>query len=349
MRKLKQVFQFIIHVNPTKILMSSFFKSSIKAMLKDKELYPLLKLNDVIEWKNISNHLRLEKQSHRKDARGNKSYDPLRMFKAILLGQWHNLSDPELERSLRVRLDFLFFCDFEETEIPDHSTLCRYRQWLIQSKQLDYLLNLINEELASQHLKINHASTAIVDASVIQSAGRPSRKGHDIDKELITKRPPSKDEEARWVKKAGKFTLGYKLHASSDEEGYIQALHITPANAHESQHLVPLLESLDEGVELLADKGYSSQANRNALEQGRLKDGIMKKARRGNPLSKSDRRHNKRIQSKRWVIEQSFGTLKRKFQFHRASYFSQQKVEGQSYLKAMCLNLLKGCNKLCYD
>ena len=41
------------------------------------------------------------------------------MFKAVLLGQWHSLSDPELEHSLITRIDFNLFCRFDELSIPD--------------------------------------------------------------------------------------------------------------------------------------------------------------------------------------------------------------------------------------
>jgi len=53
------------------------------------------------------------------DRRGNSGYDALKMFKAILLGQWHSLSEPELEHALSVRADFLVFCDFDDMELPE--------------------------------------------------------------------------------------------------------------------------------------------------------------------------------------------------------------------------------------
>ncbi|EOB80796.1 hypothetical protein NM2004085_0963, partial [Neisseria meningitidis 2004085] len=65
------------------------------------------------------------------------------MFKAVLLGQWHSLSDPELEHSLITRIDFNLFC----LSIPDYSTLCRYRNWLAQDDTLSELLELINRQL----------------------------------------------------------------------------------------------------------------------------------------------------------------------------------------------------------
>ncbi|EOC45603.1 transposase DDE domain protein, partial [Neisseria meningitidis 2001068] len=48
----------------------------------------------------------------------------------------------------------------------------------------------------------------------------------------------------------------------------------------------------------------------------------------------------------RYVVEQSFGTLHRKFRYARAAYFGLIKVSAQSHLKAMCLNLLKAANRL---
>jgi len=327
----------------------SFFKETLKARLyQNKAKYPLLKLDDLLDWSIIGNKLRHARARSRADRRGNSGYDPLKMFKAVLLGQWHSLSDPELEHALAVRADFLVFCDFEDMELPDHSTLCRYRQWLMKGDLLKRLMKEINGQLESQNLKISHASVAVVDASIVESIGAPKRKALDVDGDTVTPAPASKDKEAQWVKKAGRFYLGYKLHASSDEEGYLDGIHVTPANAHESQHLEPLIQEFNEGVEVLADKGYSSQANRDRLLHKGLRDGIMHKAARGRPLNDDQHQHNRQIKSKRWVIEQSFGTLKRRFNFTRASYFGIQKVQGQCYLKAMCLNLLKASNKVRY-
>ena len=55
---------------------------------------------------------------------GPTEYDPLNMFKAILLGQWHNLSDPGLEKRLRGRFDFMAFTGFDMcSSIPDETTM----------------------------------------------------------------------------------------------------------------------------------------------------------------------------------------------------------------------------------
>ncbi len=330
--------------------MSSFFKDTLKARLySNKAKYPLLKLNDLLDWQRIGNQLRCARRDSRSDSRGNQGYDPLKMFKAVLLGQWHNLSDPELEHALAVRADFLVFCDFDDMELPDHSTLCRYRNWLIKAGTLDLLMNEINRQLEQQNLKVKHANVAVVDASIIQSAGAPKRKALTVaENDSVTEDPVSKDKDARWVKKAGRFYLGYKLHARCDGEGYLESVHVSAANAHETKHLTPLLDSLQAKTEVFADKGYASKENREQLQERKLKDGIMHKAHKGKPLNEAERQRNREIKKQRWVIEQDFGTLKRRFGFARARYFGMAKVLGQSYLKAMCLNLLKASNKVSY-
>ena len=138
------------------------------------------------------------------------------------------------------------------------------------------------------------------------------------------------------------YKLGYKQHTRTDAEGYIEKLHITPANAHECKYLLPLLEGLPKGTTVYADKGYDSEENRQHLKEHRL----MRKAHRKHPLSEAQTKRNRYLSKTRYVVEQSFGTLHRKFRYARAVYFGLLKVSAQSHLKAMCLNLLKAANRL---
>ncbi|WP_228476406.1 transposase [Neisseria meningitidis] len=57
-------------------------------------------------------------------------------------------------------------------------------------------------------------------------------------------------------------------------------------------------------------------------------------------------KRNRYLSKTRYVVEQSFGTLHRKFRYARSTYFGLIKVSAQSHLKAMCLNLLKAANRL---
>jgi len=110
--------------------------------------------------------------------------------------------------------------------------------------------------------------------------------------------------------------------------------------------LTSILESVTEVRALLADKAYASKANRAYLKSRNITDKILKKVKRNRQLSNRDKIHNIKISAKRFVIEQYFGTKKRKFNCFRARYIGLPRVTGQTILKAICLNLLKARNIL---
>jgi len=92
---------------------------------------------------------------------------------------------------------------------------------------------------------------------------------------------------------------------------------------------------------LYGDKGYASQNNREHLRGHHIKNGLMYKASRGHELSNRQKKFNRLVSGSRYRIEQCFGTLKRRFRFTRASYFSEVTVEAQMTIKAISFNLLK--------
>ena len=205
--------------------MSTFFRQTAQAMIaKHIDRFPLLKLDQVIDWQPIEQYLNRQRTRYLRDHRGRPAYPLLSMFKAVLLGQWHSLSDPELEHSLITRIDFNLFCRFDELSIPDYSTLCRYRNWLAQDDTLSELLELINRQLAEKNLKLEKASAAVIDATIIQTAGSKQRQAIEVDEEgqVSGQTTPSKDKDARWTKKNGLYKLGYKQHTRTDEEGWLE-------------------------------------------------------------------------------------------------------------------------------
>ena len=66
--------------------------------------------------------------------RGAPPYPALLMYKALLLQQWYDLSDPGLEEALCDRISFRRFVGLAgDQAAPDHSTLWRFRQALEKS------------------------------------------------------------------------------------------------------------------------------------------------------------------------------------------------------------------------
>lgn len=263
---------------------------------------------------------------------GSQGYDPLILFKCLLIGQWHGLSDPKLERALKVRLDFMIFCRLDlHAPVPNEPPHCRFRNALVRSGVYDDLLAEVCCQIEEHGLNLKEGEAVIVDATLVESVARP-RTHIDAPQDRAEGDLPPDDPEmhfsaapdAHWVKKGSKSTLGYKAFARTDEEGFVEHVHATPANRAES----PEFETMTKGAKaqrVLADKAYASKTNRAALK-GHHRDGIMRKAARNRPLRASEKRFNKMISNRRVRVEQCFGTMKRLFGLHRARYFGLAKT-----------------------
>ena len=66
----------------------------------------LHKIAPLMDWPAISVLLKNDKN---RSSLGPQGYKQITLFKCLLIGQLHNLSDPKLEQSLRVRVDFILF------------------------------------------------------------------------------------------------------------------------------------------------------------------------------------------------------------------------------------------------
>ena len=327
--------------------MTTFFMIGAMNKIKNNKIIEIGKL---INWSRCLNHLR---KIHKQDESlmgGQVPYDRLKMFKSILLQNWYNLSDEQLVEALSVRIDFMAFTGFDlADEIPDASTFCRFRNKLIERNLDERLFKEINSQLEKLGLKLQKAQCAIVDATIIESANRPRRtividNDRDENDEIIVKKEESKDPDARWLKKGNKYHFGYKGFATVDEDGYYENIHTTPANISEVNQFEKTIKK-SKATSVLADKGYTSKANRELLKSKGFKDGIMHKAQVNKPLSPLQKELNKEISKYRYVVERAFGTLKRQFKFTKASYSTTRKVQAQFTFKAICANLLKAINR----
>ena len=235
---------------------------------------------------------------------------------ARLIGQWHGLSDPKLERALKVRLDFLIFCRLDlHGSVPDETPHCRFRHALVKGGVHDALLVELCRQIETHGLKLKEAEAAIIDATLWSRARLgpvPISRHHWTGQSEAPDDPNvqfSAAPDARWVKKGSKSTLGYKAFARTDEKGFIDKVHTTPANCAESPELGHMVEGAS-AQRVLAGKAYASRANRERL-RGKHRDGIMHKAARNRPLRASQKRFNRGNSKRRFQVEQCFGTMKR--------------------------------------
>jgi len=195
-----------------------------------------------------------------------------------------------VEEALCDRLSFVRFVglSLDHDEVPDATTICRFRQSLVERNILKRLLDKLNHQLERRGLLVRER--AIVDASVVSSARRPLKVLEVLpeDREEDSGDAPdvtisySDDADAAWLRKGNRAYYGYKIHAATDSrDGFVLGGHATPANRSDTEEFVSVLDEVGArtGGSVYADKGYSSQLNWYVLAVRGLTDGIMHKAR----------------------------------------------------------------------
>lgn len=274
------------------------------------------------------------------------------MFKAILLGQWHSLSDAKLEEALNVRFDFMRFCGFQvDDEILDYSSFNRFRNKLTQRNLKEKLLLEVNRQLEEQELKVQNAEAAIIDATVIESKAWPKRVlevSEDrrelmelASEEIVPKESASTnyeviescDKYARWLKKGKRSYYGYKAFVSVDNgDGYINDIHVTPAKVSEVNEFDKITRNVN-ARRVMSNKGYASSKNRDSLRARGLKNGGMYEASAKKEFKPREKLFNRLVSKSRYVVERAIGTLKNHFCCGRAKYLGLLKVKVQLFLK----------------
>ncbi len=309
---------------------------------------PLFRIDALLDWSAFSAIL---KRGLGRSGLGPSAFEPLVLFRCLPVGQWHGLSDPKPGRALKVRLDFMLFCGLDlHGKVPDETTHCRFRNALVQAGVYGELLFEVCRQIENHGLKLREAEAAIIDATLIGSAARPRtyieapQDREEADAHDTPDVHCSADRDARRVKKGSRSTPGFRGFARTDEEGFVDKVHVTPANAGESPEFKTMIKGAS-AQRVLADKACAGKANRAALK-GHHRDGIMRKATRNRPLRQSGKRFNRQISKRRFRVEQCFGTMKRLFGLHRARCSGVAKTHAQMVMAAIPQNLLKAANRI---
>jgi len=85
--------------------------------------------------------------------RGRANYDVSLMLKLLVLQQWHDLTDQELEKQVADRLSFLSFLGFPE-RIPDYSTVWLFRERLIKSGKMGKVWSELQRQMSRSGFKV---------------------------------------------------------------------------------------------------------------------------------------------------------------------------------------------------
>jgi IS5 family transposase len=221
------------------------------------------------------------------------------MFKMLLLEQWFNLSDNEVEMQSRMRIDFLCFLGLSLIDpVPDATALVRFRQRLLADQVGKMLFDQVIDQLAARNMIVRKGT--LIDATIVESARTaPPRGGSG-----------SSDMDAGWAVKRGTATHGYKAHTAVDAESdIVRCIATTPGNVHDS--------TVADGI-----------APR-----------ILYKGRRNAPLTRYRISINKRWSAVRSQVERVFADWKVRRSLKRCRYVGLEKNHLHFTLMAMAHNL----------
>lgn len=266
----------------------------------------------------------------REDGPGRPGYRPLLLFRALLLQAWYGLSDAELEFRLGDSLAFGRFAGLSlEDEVPDHTTLCRFRNRLVREQLLERLFAELDRQLERAGLVLKQGT--MLDATLIetQAAGRRGPGETPVD------------PDAAYARRSGKpgSTYGYKAHVGVDQgSGLVRAVVTTPANVNDTTPADALIRGDERSV--LADAAYHTHARQAALKAQGVKPRLMRRPNKHHPqLPPRLARMNKLIARRRSAVETTFATWKRRMGLTGIRYVGLAKASGQVLMVAMAFNL----------
>jgi len=293
----------------------------------------LIAMKEKIDWEMFRQ--KIEKAIRKSDYSkgGRPPWDVIMMFKIIMLQQWYNLADGNLEYQINDRLSFQRFLNIEcGSKVPDKNAIWDFKQALADTGIDRELFDLFNEMLEGKGI-ITHKGS-IVDASFVTVDKRHTTKKddqslkegdcpHDLHEKCARRLEAGeiKDEEnvfnqldfdARWTKKNNESFFGYKDHVKCDKDSkIITDFTVTDASVHDSQELIELINRDDKSVDL--DSGYVGKDIADEVKEKcpDIELNICSRAYRNRPLTDEEKAINKIISRRRCRIEHIFGYMTR--------------------------------------
>ena len=229
---------------------------------------PLERLAVVVEFELFRGELEAALERSDRAKGGRPPYDPVLMFKVLVLQTLYTLSDDQTEYQLKDRLSFMRFVGLAlEDRVPDAKTIWLFREQLTRAGAIERLFARFDRVLREAGYLAMGGQ--IVDATVIQ-ARRPrltrsekaTIKGGGVPSGWSKAKRAQMDTEGRWTLKRGRKrsaelsephertrselvipVFGYKNHLGIDRRhGFIRSFAVTDAARHDGHQLGRLLD-----------------------------------------------------------------------------------------------------------
>ncbi len=296
---------------------------------------PLEKLDVLVPWGVFRKPL--TKALKRSDGAkgGRPPFDPVVMFKIMVLQSLYNLSDDQAEFVINDRLSFMRFLGLGlGDKVPDAKTIWLFREHLTQAGAVENLFARFDKHLT----KAGYLAMGgqIVDATIVAA---PKQRNSDGEKADIKagqipqgwKDKPAKlaqkDRDARWTVKFSKAkqkpdgskhtidiaipAFGYKNHIAIDREhGLIRKWKATNASRYDGAQLPDLVDKQNTASGVWADTAYRSKKNEAWLSGNGFVSNIHTKKPKGRPMSPRASKANGKRSKVRAFVEHPFARMK---------------------------------------
>ena len=270
---------------------------------------------------------------------GRPPFDPVTMFKVLIVQAQHNLSDAKMEFMIRDRLSWMRFFGFTlGGAMPDENTIRHFRNRMTETGTLKRVMKAFDWQL---HKKgYIPMSGQIVDATLVPA---PKQRNTEDEKAAIKEgktadeiwpdepsKAAQKDTDARWTLKiGGKIryrpdgtplpqialpVFGYKSHISIDRRfGFIREGTTTSAAGADGRELKNVVSKDNTASDVWADSAYRSQRNEKWLADNMMTSRIHRRKPAGRPMPKATACANAKKSSVRAYVEHVFAQQKNRY------------------------------------
>ena len=266
---------------------------------------------------------------------GRPPYDPVAMFKVLILAAQNTVSDARTEFLIRDRLSWLRFLGFDLGAVtPDENTIRLFREKLTRAGALDALFAAFDRQLRERgYLPMGGQ---IVDATLVAA---PKQRNTATEKEAIKAgrsaaeiwpdqpaKAAQKDIDARWTVKFAKArplpggrpgidiaipSFGYKSSiAICRRYGFIRSAKVTDGARFDGRMLRDVVTRDNTASDVWADTAYRSQANETWLKSMGRVSRVHRKKPRGKPMSTRTSGANAKRSTVRARVEHVFARQK---------------------------------------
>lgn len=323
----------------------TFFSLADRLAQLSRQIDPLERLDAVIDWTLFQPVLdRVFTPVVPKGPGGRPGYGKLFLWKVLILQSLHQLSDEAVQFQVLDRLSFQRFLGLNLSDrVPDQNTVRGFRETLQKAGAFQAMFDEFHALLLRQGLLLKEG--VMVDATFVEvPRQRNTRAENALIKEGQTpadwsdKKLAHKDVEARWTKKNEQVFYGYKDHIKVNRETkLIESAVVTAASVHDSQTVDALVQAGD--VVMFGDSAFGGAPIAAQLEAKGVDKQVVKKARRGRPLTEAEKAENREISRTRARVEHPFAVMSGQAGRIFQRYVGLARNAAAIHLRNLCYNL----------